>query len=148
MTNFKKKKKFSNHENNFKKKDSPVKAKKHLGQHFLDDDGIAKKIGNTLTLNNYQNVIEIGPGTGLLTKHLLGKEYHLKVLDIDTESITYLKENFSLEHASLINKTNSFSVIEVDFLKTNLIDLFNGEEFAITGNFPYNISSQIVFKAI
>ena len=147
MAKFKKKKKFSNQRPS-KKEDSPVKAKKHLGQHFLTDEEVAKKIGSTLTEIGYQNVIEIGPGTGVLTKYLLGKDYNLVALDLDTESITYLNENFSIEHAQQINKTKSFKVLEADFLKINIDQLFNGEQFAITGNFPYNISSQIVFKAI
>lgn len=147
MANFKKKKKFFNNENSSPKK-SPVKAKKHLGQHFLTDENVAEKIGETLTNIGYENVIEIGPGTGVLTKYLLGKPYHLIALDLDTESIEYLNESFSIEHASQINKTKSFQVLEADFLKIDLEKLFDGEQFAITGNFPYNISSQIVFKTI
>lgn len=147
MANFKKKKKFFDHEKN-SKKNSPVKAKKHLGQHFLTDEDVAEKIGGTLSNVGYENVVEIGPGTGVLTKYLLGKPYHLIALDLDTESIAYLKENFTIEHASQINKTKSFEVLEADFLKIDVKKLFNGNEFAITGNFPYNISSQIVFKTI
>ena len=147
MGKFQKKKKY--HKDDFVVKDtSPVKAKKHLGQHFLKDESVAKKIGETLTGKGYQNVVEIGPGTGVLTKYLLGDPIHLIALDLDTESIDYLRESFTLEHAAQINKTASFKVIEADFLKSDLKELFNGEAFAITGNFPYNISSQIVFKAI
>jgi len=147
MGKFQKKKKY--HKDDFTVKDtSPVKAKKHLGQHFLKDESVAKRIGETLTGKGYKNVVEIGPGTGVLTKYLLGDPINLVALDLDTESIEYLKESFTIEHAAQINKTNSFTVIEADFLKSDLKELFKGEEFAITGNFPYNISSQIVFKAI
>ena len=147
MGKFQKKKKY--HKDDFIAKDtSPVKAKKHLGQHFLKDESVAKRIGETLTGKGYTNVVEIGPGTGVLTKYLLGDPINLVALDLDTESIEYLKESFTIEHAAQINKTNSFTVIEADFLKSDLKELFKGEEFAITGNFPYNISSQIVFKAI
>ncbi|WP_010180042.1 16S rRNA (adenine(1518)-N(6)/adenine(1519)-N(6))-dimethyltransferase RsmA [Aquimarina agarilytica] len=143
----KKKKKY--HKDDFKTATtSPVKAKKHLGQHFLTDESVAQRIGETLTNNGYDNVVEIGPGTGVLTKYILKNAIHLIAMDLDTESIAYLNENFSIEHASKINKTASFKVIEADFLKFDLASLFNGAPFAITGNFPYNISSQIVFKAI
>jgi len=144
----KKKKKYTKEHSLSKKNQSPVAAKKHLGQHFLTDEEVAAKIGDTLTGNGYTNVIEIGPGTGVLTKYLLQKGINLTVLDVDTESITYLKEHFQIEHASKISETKSFTVKEADFLKFDLNKLFNGEHFAITGNFPYNISSQIVFKAI
>ena len=70
--------------------DSPVKAKKHLGQHFLKDEEIAKKIANTLSFEGYRNVIEIGPGTGVLTKYLLQNDIDLVAMDIDQESIQYL----------------------------------------------------------
>ncbi len=143
-----KKKKYNQKQFKPQKEQSPVAAKKHLGQHFLTDQEVAAKIGNTLTGTNYVNVVEIGPGTGVLTQHLLKKGRHLTVLDIDTESITYLKEHFQIEHATKINNTASFTIQEADFLKFDLSELFNGEDFAITGNFPYNISSQIVFKAI
>lgn len=147
MGDHKKKKKY--HKDDFSPKNmSPVKAKKHLGQHFLTDESVAKRIGETLTGKGYDNVVEIGPGTGVLTKHLLGNPINLVALDLDTESIEYLKESFVLEHAAKINKTTSFKVLEADFLKSDMKALFKGQEFAITGNFPYNISSQIVFKAI
>jgi len=136
------------HNDYSKPKQSPVAAKKHLGQHFLTDEEVAANIGNTLTKKGYNNIVEIGPGTGVLTKYLLYKDMNLTVLDVDTESIAYLKEHFQIEHASKINNTKSFVVKEADFLKADLKELFHGEHFAITGNFPYNISSQIVFKAI
>lgn len=116
-----------------------VKAKKHLGQHFLNDETIAQKIADTLTLNSYKTVLEIGPGMGVLTKYLLKKEVTTHVIEIDTESVDYLKANY-LNLAPRI--------IEKDFLKFDLNLVFKGEPFAIIGNFPYNISSQIVFKAL
>ena len=92
-----------------------VRAKKHLGQHFLHDEGIAEKIGNTLTLEGYQNVLEIGPGMGILTKYLLQKDIKLSVMDVDAESIAYLQEHYPLD---------DFSIIEGDFLKYDLSQLF------------------------
>jgi len=123
-----------------------VKAKKHLGQHFLKDEEVAQRIGDTLTLKNYENVLEIGPGTGVLTKYILQKGKKVKAMDLDTESIYYLKNSFALEHPEV--PVRDFEILEADFLKADLTTLFDGEPFAITGNFPYNISSQIVFKAI
>jgi 16S rRNA (adenine1518-N6/adenine1519-N6)-dimethyltransferase len=116
-----------------------VKAKKYLGQHFLNDENIAKKITESLSLKSYKNVLEIGPGMGVLTKYLLQKDFTTYVIEIDTESIEYLKINY-LNLASRI--------IEKDFLKYDLNEVFKGEPFAIIGNFPYNISTQIVFMAL
>ena len=116
-----------------------VKAKKFLGQHFLTDEGIAQDIADALTLKNYKNVLEIGPGMGVLTKYLLKKPITTYVIEIDGESVEYLQANY-LNLASRI--------IEKDFLKYNLNDVFNNEPFAIIGNFPYNISTQIVFKTL
>ncbi|EIJ37840.1 16S rRNA (adenine(1518)-N(6)/adenine(1519)-N(6))-dimethyltransferase RsmA [Galbibacter orientalis] len=127
---------------------SPVKAKKHLGQHFLKDEEVAKQIGDTLTLNNYSKVLEIGPGTGVLTKYLLQKDIDLIAMDLDSESIVYLQQNFLLEHPRPASIKKDFKVIEADFLKYDTSLLFGEDLFAITGNFPYNISSQIVFKAL
>ena len=115
-----------------------VKAKKHLGQHFLTDENIAKKIVEGLDFQPYQYVLEVGPGTGVLTKYLLEKPTETYVAEIDTESIEYLK----LHYQKLENKH-----FTGDFLKINLNDIFSGE-VAIIGNFPYNISSQILFKII
>lgn len=116
-----------------------VKAKKHLGQHFLRDESIAEKIANTLTLNGYKNVLEIGPGMGVLTKYLLKKDITTHVIEIDSESVEYLQANY-LNLAPRI--------IEKDFLKYDLNEVFKGEPLAIIGNFPYNISTQIVFKTL
>ncbi|GAB4159403.1 MAG: 16S rRNA (adenine(1518)-N(6)/adenine(1519)-N(6)) -dimethyltransferase RsmA [Winogradskyella sp.] len=116
-----------------------VKAKKHLGQHFLKDENIAKKIADTLTLNGYKDVLEIGPGMGVLTKYLLKKEITTHVIEIDTESVEYLKNNY-------LNLSDR--IYEKDFLKYDLTKVFKDQPFAIIGNFPYNISSQIVFKTL
>lgn len=115
-----------------------VKAKKHLGQHFLTDENIAKKIVEGLSFENYGNVLEVGPGMGVLTKYLIEKEQKLFLAEIDTESIEYLKQNYDkIKEETFVG----------DFLKHDFADL-NGEQIAIIGNFPYNISSQILFKII
>lgn len=116
-----------------------VKAKKYLGQHFLNDENIAKKIADTLTLKGYKNILEIGPGMGVLTKYLLQKDIKTYVIEIDSKSVEYLKVNF-------LNLADR--IIEKDVLKYDLNNVFNGESFGIIGNFPYNISTQIVFKAL
>ncbi len=125
-----------------------VKAKKHLGQHFLTDTVIAQKIANALQETHYTHVLEIGPGMGVLTQYLLQKEYLLTVMELDTESVHYLKESFPLEHIALNTSKEKFNIVQGDFLKQNLRNFFQGQQVAIIGNFPYNISSQIVFKAI
>lgn len=127
---------------------SPVRAKKQLGQHFLKDETIAQKIADTLTLNTYSNVLEIGPGTGVLTQFLLQRDLSLVAMDLDTESIAYLKDKFVQEQNRLLQKKLDLSIIEGDFLKYDLTKLFGQAPFAITGNFPYNISTQIVFKLL
>jgi 16S rRNA (adenine1518-N6/adenine1519-N6)-dimethyltransferase len=116
-----------------------VKAKKHLGQHFLTDENIAKQIADTLTLNGYETVLEIGPGMGVLTKYLLEKELETYVIEIDTESVDYLNSHYPKLNGKVISK---------DFLKYNINEVFNDKPFAIIGNFPYNISTQIVFKCL
>ena len=116
-----------------------VKAKKHLGQHFLTDETIAQDIADSLSLKGYKDVLEIGPGMGVLTKNLLKKEVTTHVIEIDTESVDYLKNNY-------LNLANR--IIEKDFLKYDLNLVFNNKPFAIIGNFPYNISSQILFKTL
>jgi 16S rRNA (adenine1518-N6/adenine1519-N6)-dimethyltransferase len=116
-----------------------VKAKKHLGQHFLKDENIAQKIANTLSYEGYSKILEIGPGTGVLTKYLLDKTVTTFVIEIDTESVEYLKANF-------LNLSDR--IIEKDFLKYDLTSTFKSEQFAVIGNFPYNISTQILFKTL
>lgn len=130
------------------KDQSPVKAKKYLGQHFLKDESIAKQIADTLSLEGYKNVLEIGPGTGVLTKYLLVNEIDLVAMDLDSESIVYLNQNFPLEHPEILGGKGSFKVLEADFLQHDISTLFGSEPFAITGNFPYNISTQIVFRML
>jgi 16S rRNA (adenine1518-N6/adenine1519-N6)-dimethyltransferase len=116
-----------------------VKAKKHLGQHFLKDEDIAKKIADTLSLEGYNDILEIGPGMGVLTKYLLEKNLNTYVIEIDTESVSYLNENYPKLKDKIISK---------DFLKYNINEIFEGKQLAIIGNFPYNISTQIVFRAL
>jgi 16S rRNA (adenine1518-N6/adenine1519-N6)-dimethyltransferase len=115
-----------------------VYAKKNLGQHFLKDTGIARKIADSLTGEGYSTVLEIGPGMGILTGFLLErgfKDFH--VIEIDNESVHYLKANFP----GLSN------VITGDFLSMDL-DHFSDNRIGIIGNFPYNISTQILFKVL
>ena len=144
----KKKKSFQTWKDKKHTKDGPVKPKKHLGQHFLKDETIAQKIAETLSFNGYRNVLEIGPGTGMLTKYLLTQDIDLVAMDLDSESIVYLNKNFPIEHAKLMTGNSTLKVMEADFLKQDLPTLFQNEPFAITGNFPYNISTQIVFKML
>ncbi|CAM1334184.1 16S rRNA (adenine(1518)-N(6)/adenine(1519)-N(6))-dimethyltransferase RsmA [Tenacibaculum aestuariivivum] len=125
-----------------------VRAKKHLGQHFLTDENIAKKIADSLTEKGYDNVLEIGPGMGVLTKYLLEKKLKVTVMEIDYDSVAYLKNTFPIEHITLDTTAKKFEIIEGDFLKKNLTEVFKNQQVAIIGNFPYNISTQIVFKAI
>ena len=125
-----------------------VRAKKHLGQHFLNDENVAKKIADSLTGQGYTNILEIGPGMGVLTKYLLEQESKITVMELDSESVTYLKETFPIENFTLNTTSEKFMVMEGDFLKSNLPKIFDNKPIAIIGNFPYNISSQIVFKAI
>ena len=116
-----------------------VRPKKHLGQHFLKDLSIAKQIADTLPLPKKMPVLEIGPGTGVLTRFLLENEnVDLTVVELDKESIVYLQANFP----ALKDR-----IIDADFLKLDLKKLYQ-DKFFIIGNFPYNISSQIFFKLL
>ena len=115
-----------------------VKPKKSLGQHFLKDNNIANKIVDSLD-GKFKNVLEIGPGMGILTKFLLKKKYNLRLVEIDGESISFLIKQLGVEKSI---------IIENDFLKLDLNKVFSGNNFSIIGNFPYNISSQIVFKIL
>lgn len=114
-----------------------VQPKKHLGQHFLKDINIALKIVDSLSAET-QNIIEVGPGTGVLTKFLIEKKKNLLLIEIDEESINYLNN----QYPELSEK-----IIRADFLKYQLSGLFKGS-FSIIGNFPYNISTQILFHAL
>ncbi len=116
-----------------------VRAKKYYGQHFLKDEQIAQKIADSLTEKGYNDVLEIGPGMGVLTKYLLKKKFITHAIEIDRESVEYLQVHY-------LNLSER--IISQDFLKMNLSDYFNEKQFAIIGNFPYNISTQIVFKTL
>ena len=117
-----------------------VKAKKHLGQHFLTDKGTCQRIANQYQSHfSCNKVLEIGPGMGALTEYLLKKELDVWVMEIDTESITYLQKHFPVLEKK---------IIEADFLKADLAKLMGEEPFSVVGNFPYNISSQILFKCL
>lgn len=116
-----------------------VKPKKHLGQHFLNDESIAERIATSYQVDRVNQVLEIGPGTGVLTKYLLqNADLDLKVVDIDVESIVYLQKNFGDLHGRIISG---------DFLHLPMDDFFPSE-FGVIGNFPYNISSQIFFRVL
>lgn len=118
-----------------------VRAKKKLGQHFLTDIDIARQtVAAFNSENNFQNAIEVGPGMGILTDFLLQrKELNFRIIDIDSASIRYLKEKNNIPHDH---------IIEGDFLRMDFKTLFGEEPFGIIGNFPYNISTQILFKAL
>ncbi|WP_029034478.1 16S rRNA (adenine(1518)-N(6)/adenine(1519)-N(6))-dimethyltransferase RsmA [Salinimicrobium terrae] len=119
--------------------DGDVQAKKHLGQHFLTDESVAERIGDTLSYSGYSHILEIGPGMGVLTKYLLKKDTDLHVIEIDRESVAYLKEHYPALEGKIHEK---------DFLKYDISEIFGQDQFAIIGNFPYNISTQIVFKML
>ena len=110
-----------------------VSAKKHFGQHFLNEPSIAKNIVNQLEFKN-KNLLEIGPGMGILTQFLYNKNINLKVIEIDKESIFYLRLNYP-----------KLNIIDGDFLDLDL-DEVTRDKLSLIGNFPYNISSQILFK--
>src|ERR1035437_6733806 len=117
---------------------SRVYPKKNLGQHFLKDTAIARKIADSLTGDGYNTVLEIGPGMGILTGYLLNRGFKdFRVIEIDNESVHYIKTHFP--------ELNN--VITGDFLTMD-IDKFFTEKMAIIGNFPYNISTQIFFKVL
>ncbi len=116
-----------------------VKPKKFLGQHFLKDLKIAQDIADTVDAVPELPVLEVGPGMGVLTQFLVNKQRLVKVVEVDFESVAYLREAYpSLED----------HIIEDDFLKMNLERVFEGKQFVLTGNYPYNISSQIFFKML
>ena len=116
----------------------PVRAKKNLGQHFLRDEMIADRIAATLDDFPSVPVLEVGPGTGMLTQFLLKREKDLTVVEIDRESVAYLQTHFPALQGRILQQ---------DFLRMNLSAYYNGE-FCVIGNYPYNISSQIFFKVI
>ncbi|SCD22027.1 Ribosomal RNA small subunit methyltransferase A [Proteiniphilum saccharofermentans] len=116
----------------------PVKAKKNLGQHFLKDKEIARRIAATLDQFPSLPVLEVGPGTGVLTEFLLENRRELTVIEIDRESVAYLKEHYP---------TLNGKILEQDFLRMDFANHFD-TPFCIIGNYPYHISSQIFFKVL
>lgn len=116
-----------------------IKPKKFLGQHFLTDPHIAKAIADTVDACPHIPILEVGPGTGVLTQYLLQKGRSFKAIELDRESVPYLHTHFPQLQEGLI---------EGDFLQMNLAETFAGNSFVLTGNYPYNISSQIFFKML
>lgn len=116
-----------------------VRPKKNLGQHFLTDLDIARRIADTVDACPDIPVLEVGPGMGVLTQYLTEKPREVKVVEIDSESVAYLHERFP---------RLKDSVIADDFLRMDLASVFGGRQFVLTGNYPYDISSQIFFKMI
>ena len=141
-----------------------VKPKKNLGQHFLTDLNIAKRIADTVDACPDIPVLEIGPGMGVLTQYLIPKPREVKVVEIDRESVAYLKERWSDGKASPPNPLSKGQegslrengregdgkdwIISADFLRMDLNEVFGGKPFVLTGNYPYDISSQIFFKML
>jgi 16S rRNA (adenine1518-N6/adenine1519-N6)-dimethyltransferase len=117
-----------------------VRPKKNLGQHFLTDLSIAKRIADTVD-EPYADlpVLEVGPGMGVMTQYLVEKPRPLKVVEIDRESVAYLNENFPKLRENILG---------ADFLRMDLNEVFGGQQFVLTGNYPYDISSQIFFKML
>ena len=117
-----------------------VRPKKNLGQHFLTDLNIAKRIADTVD-EPYQDlpVLEVGPGMGVMTQYLIEKPRTFKVVEIDRESVAYLQEHYP--------RLNN-NIIGGDFLRMDLNEVFDGQQFVLTGNYPYDISSQIFFKML
>ena len=117
-----------------------MRAKKSFGQHFLINENLSEKIANSLLMeSDTKNVLEIGPGKGVLTKHLLKQDINLRVVEADKDMVAYLDTNYPKL------KDN---IIFLDFLKLDMAKVFDGESFYLIGNYPYNISSQILFKMV
>jgi 16S rRNA (adenine1518-N6/adenine1519-N6)-dimethyltransferase len=116
-----------------------VRPKKNLGQHFLTDLTIARRIADTVDACPDLPVLEVGPGMGVMTQYLVEKPRPLKVVEIDRESVSYLNEHFPRLRENIIGD---------DFLRMDLHQLFDGGQFVLTGNYPYDISSQIFFKML
>ncbi|MDR2814926.1 MAG: 16S rRNA (adenine(1518)-N(6)/adenine(1519)-N(6))-dimethyltransferase RsmA [Prevotellaceae bacterium] len=117
----------------------PVRTKKHLGQHFLTDMAIAERIAQSLTATDTRDVLEVGPGTGALTRHLLQRtDINLYAIEVDAEATSYLRQQFPELAPRLVHGS---------FLRVDLPQLLHGK-FCLIGNFPYNISSQIFFKVL
>lgn len=116
-----------------------VRPKKQLGQHFLTDQDVARRIADTVDACPALPILEVGPGMGVLTQYLLPKGRPVKVVEIDTESVAYLKENMPQLGENILGD---------DFLRMPLNQVFGGQPFVLTGNYPYNISSQIFFRML
>lgn len=116
-----------------------VRPKKNLGQHFLTDFDIARRIADTVDTCPDLPILEIGPGMGVLTKYLVTKNRDVKAVEIDAESVAYLNEAYPNLRDNIIGE---------DFLRMDLTSVFNGKPFVLTGNYPYDISSQIFFKML
>jgi len=116
-----------------------IKPKKFLGQHFLTDLSVAQRIANTVDACPDIPILEVGPGMGVLTQYIIPKQRPFKVVEIDFDSVPYLHDHFP---------ELGDNIIEGDFLKMNLQTVFDGKPFVLTGNYPYNISSQIFFKMV
>lgn len=114
-----------------------VRAKKHLGQHFLTDLSVARRIADSLPADCTLPILEVGPGMGVLSQFVVEKPNRFTAVEIDSESVEYLRQHLP-----------ALDVVEGDFLKMNLDSLFEGAKFAVIGNFPYNISSQIFFRVL
>lgn len=122
-----------------------VRPKKNLGQHFLTDLSIAKRIADTVDEPFAElPVLEVGPGMGVMTQYLVEKPRPLKVVEIDRESVAYLKDTLFCRTSDKIESP----IIEGDFLRMDLHEVFDGQPFVLTGNYPYDISSQIFFKML
>ena len=116
-----------------------VRPKKNLGQHFLTDLSIARRIADTVDACADIPVLEVGPGMGVMTQFLVEKPRPFKVVEIDRESVAYLNEHFPRLRENIIGD---------DFLRMDLRKVFDGQSFVLTGNYPYDISSQIFFKML
>ncbi|MDR2382903.1 MAG: 16S rRNA (adenine(1518)-N(6)/adenine(1519)-N(6))-dimethyltransferase RsmA [Prevotellaceae bacterium] len=124
-----------------------VRAKKFLGQHFLKDKNIASKIVDSLEAAT-GNILEVGPGTGVLTQFLLQRPENLNLVEIDRESIAFLRATYPEFRESGIAGNRQTALYQDDFLEMELNNLFGNNSFSVIGNFPYNISTQIFFKVI
>ena len=126
-----------------------VRPKKNLGQHFLTDLSIAKRIADTVDACPDLPVLEVGPGMGVMTQFLVEKPRPFKVVEIDRESVAYLKATIFNPDKPLTSDLSPLtSIIEGDFLRMDLHEVFGGQQFVLTGNYPYDISSQIFFKML
>jgi 16S rRNA (adenine1518-N6/adenine1519-N6)-dimethyltransferase len=117
-----------------------LKAKKALGQHFLIDENLSSSIADALTqIEQYPRILEIGPGKGVLTKYLLNKSAEFQAVELDRDMVSYLTKHYPGIEDKLIN---------IDFLKVDFDKVYDGQEFLLIGNYPYNISTEIIFKML